>query len=344
MSSLVFYPNTLHSDYLGQWRSYPRFVLNGNYLDLVSKQSAAPAEMIWVQDSALEQEKSRRGDPPNPPLEHRCSYIEDGKPCQWSFNRRYDRDRHEKTHLRADARLENHCPHEFKNLQLGNLRTHIKTVHRDIQHLICQVCRPFVLTADPAGFKQHQAEKHGGPHPAPLPRIVPNPTPPTTPASSPPALSRSTTPERITLVPLATLLCSRPTPTPPMPPTISFIVRAQPTLPAEGPCLQPIIVPHRSREARKPYCGTHSRAIPTLRDFLRNTCGIELTQCHRPTHHRLPSPPTSSSSESELTRSGSPSSSFNDSGFSSPIDQATTSTTALQWPGPPPTPNQVGGS
>ncbi|SJL16519.1 uncharacterized protein ARMOST_20045 [Armillaria ostoyae] len=295
----------------------------------------------------------QRGDPAYPPLEHRCSYIKDGEPCQWSFNRRYDRDRHEKTHLEADARLENlhycplgsHCPHDFKNLQLGNLRTHIKTVHQDIQHLICQVCRPFVLTADPEAFARHQAEKHGGPHPAPSPRIVSNPTPPTTPASSPPALSRSSTPERITLVPLATLDRARPTPTPPMPPPCSFIVRAQPPLPAEGPCLQPIVVPRRPRrEARKPYCRTHSRAIPTLRDFLRDTCGIELTQCHRPTHHRLPSPPTSSSSESELTRSGSPSSSFNGSGFSSPIGQATTSTAALQWPGPPPTPNQIGGS
>ncbi|PBK68028.1 hypothetical protein ARMSODRAFT_1005033 [Armillaria solidipes] len=316
MSSLVFYPNTLHSDYLGQWRSYPRFVLNGNYLDLVSKQSVAPAEMIWVQDSVLEQEKSRRGDPPYPPLEHRCSYTEDGKPCQWSFNRRYDRDRHEKTHLEADARLENlhycplgsHCPHEFKNLQLGNLRTHIKTV------------QPFVLTADPVAFARHQVEKHGGRHPALLPRTVPNLTPPATPAPSPPALSRSSTPERITLVPLATLDRARPTPTPPMPPPYSFIVRAQPPLPAEGLCLQPIIVPRPTRrEARQPYFRTHSRAIPTLRDFLRDTCGIELTQCHRPTH-RLPSPPTSSSSESELTRSGSSSSSLNDSGFSSPID------------------------
>ncbi|KAK0220850.1 hypothetical protein EDD85DRAFT_276669 [Armillaria nabsnona] len=259
-------------------------------------------------------------DPRNSPLEHQCRCFIDGTtaPCPSSFNRKHDRDRHERIHLKGAARVEHlhycplgsHCPHDFKNLQLGNLRTHIKTVHQDIQHLICQVCRPFVLTTDPAAFAQHQAEKHGGRHPAPLPRFVPNPTPPTTPASSPPALSRSTTPERITLVPLATLLRYLPATTPPMPPPCSFIVQAQPPLPAEGPCLKPIIPPRRPREARKPYCRTHTRAIPTLRDFLRNTCGIELTQ-----RHRLPSPPTSSYSESELTRSGSLSSSPNASVF-----------------------------
>ncbi len=197
---------------------------------------------------------------------------------------------------------------------LHRLRLHeahnIYITSRDIQHLICQVCKPFVLTADPAAFARHQAEKHGGWHPAPLPRFVPNPTPPATPASSPPALSRSTTPERITLVPLATLDRARPIPIPPMRPTCSFIVLVQPPLPAEGPCLKPIIPPRRPREARKPYCRTHSSTIPTLRDFLRDTCGIELTQ-----RHRLPSPPTSSSSESELTRSGSLSSSPNASVF-----------------------------
>ncbi len=159
----MFYPNSLDSDYPGQWGSYPRFVLNGNYLDLFSKQSAAPAEMVHDQDSGLEQDKSRvyfyllalsfkvflqlassqespppkfavmvvrlslslslalsfllwnylwtpnllqRGDAPNPPLEHRCNYIEDGKPCQWSFNRRYDRDRHERSHLQGAAPVE----------------------------------------------------------------------------------------------------------------------------------------------------------------------------------------------------------------------------------------------
>ncbi len=60
---------------------------------------------------------------------------------------------------------------------LHRLRLHeahnIYITSRDIQHLICQVCKPFVLTADPAAFARHQAEKHGGWHPAPLPRFVP---------------------------------------------------------------------------------------------------------------------------------------------------------------------------
>ncbi|PBK94346.1 hypothetical protein ARMGADRAFT_1029477 [Armillaria gallica] len=66
------------------------------------------------------------------------------------FNRKHDRDRHERIHLKGAARVEHlhycplgsHCPHDFKNLQLGNLRMHIKTVHRDIQHLICQTQQP----------------------------------------------------------------------------------------------------------------------------------------------------------------------------------------------------------
>ncbi|KAK0484290.1 hypothetical protein EDD18DRAFT_1361305 [Armillaria luteobubalina] len=183
--------------------------------------------------------------------------------------------------------LGNRCPHDFKNLQLGNLRTHIKTVHRDIQHLICQVCRPFVLTAGTAAFERHQAERHSGRRPARPPRTVSNPTPPTTPSLSPPALSRFSTPKTIELVPLATLNRAGPAPAPAKPPHCSFmIVDPRQSLPAEGPCLEPIVPPPHPREARKPYCDrAHSRAIPTLRNFLRDTCGIELTQCHHHAHH-----------------------------------------------------------
>ncbi|PBK68000.1 hypothetical protein ARMSODRAFT_976284 [Armillaria solidipes] len=339
MSSLVLYPNTLHSDYLGQWRSYPRFIVNGNYLDLVSKQSAAPAEM--------------RGDPPNSPLEHKCSFIKDGKPCRWSFNRRYDRDRHERSHLKGAARVEHlhycplgtGCPMKFKTsswptfARTSRLSTHgIYTTSRDIKHLICQVCRPFVLTADPVAFAQHQAEKHGCPQSTPLPRIV---SIPTTPASSSPALSRSTTPVRIALVPLTTLLRALPTPTTPRPPPCSFIVHTKPPR-SESPDLEALLPPCRGDwyVVPKPYRKSHSSIIPMLRDFLRDKCGIELTQCRPPTSCHLPSPPTSSS-ESKLMRSGSPSSSLSASGFSPPISQATTSATTLQWPGSVSTPNPM---
>ncbi|KAK0437384.1 hypothetical protein EV421DRAFT_1739097 [Armillaria borealis] len=308
MSSVLSKQTSLHSDYLGQWRSDPQFVLSGNYLDfgfqtiggsrrdgMQSRFSAGareiegiflPSSLVFLKSSfnlhrckkvrlqilqlwpfvslshllssdLLTLNSLQCGDPPNPPLEHKCSFIKDGKPCKWSFNRRYDCDRHKRSHLKGAARVEHlhycplgtSCPMKFKNLQLANLRMHIKTVHRDIQHLICQMCRPFVLTADPVAFAQHQAEKHGRLHLALLPRIVPNPTPPATLGSSPPTLSRSTTPDRITLVPLATLLRYPPTPTHPMPPSCSFIVHVQLLLPAEGPCLQPIILPHCPREA-----------------------------------------------------------------------------------------------
>ncbi|KAK0501918.1 hypothetical protein EDD18DRAFT_1426391 [Armillaria luteobubalina] len=136
-------------------------------------------------------------------------------------------------------------------------------------------------------FERHQAEHHSGRRPARPPRTVSNPTPPTTPSSSPPALSRFSTPETIELVPLATLNRAGPAPAPEKPPHCSFmIVDPRQPLPAEGPCLEPIVPPPHPREARKPYCDrAHSRAIPTLRNFLRDTCGIELTQCHHLAHH-----------------------------------------------------------
>ncbi|KAK0214385.1 hypothetical protein IW262DRAFT_1466125 [Armillaria fumosa] len=235
--------------------------------------------------------------PHHHPGKHECRYFKNGTTtrCRSSFDRKHDRDRHERIHLEGAARAKylHHCPlgsrcsHDFKNLQLGNLRTHIKTVHRDIQHLICQACRPFVLTADTAALARHQAEHHSRRRPARPPRTVCNPTPPTTPESSPPALSRFSTPETIELVPLAALNRLRPALAPAIPPHYSFtIVDAQQPLPAEGPHLEPIVPPPHPREARKPYSDrAHSRAIPTLRNFLRDTCGIELTQYHHHAHH-----------------------------------------------------------
>ncbi|KAK0476331.1 hypothetical protein IW261DRAFT_1642022 [Armillaria novae-zelandiae] len=227
---------------------------------------------------------------------YECRYFKNGTTtrCRLSFDRQHDCDRHERTHLRGAARAKylHHCPlgsrchRDFKNLQLGNLRTHIKTVHRDIQHLICQICRPFVLTADPAAFARHQAEQHSGWHPAQQPRTVSNPTPPTTPASSPPDLSPPSAPKTIKSVPLATRNRARPVPNPAMYPHCSFMIMdTQRRLPAEGPRLKPIVPPPDPREARTPDYGTQSRALPPLRDFLRDTCGIELTQRRHHAHH-----------------------------------------------------------
>ncbi|SJL16491.1 uncharacterized protein ARMOST_20017 [Armillaria ostoyae] len=223
---------------------------------------------------------------------------------------------------------------KFKNLQLPNLRTHIKTVHRDIKHLICQLCRPFVLTRNPADFARHRAEKHTSPQSAPLPRII------LTLASSLPALSRPITPARITLVPLTTLRRARPTPTTPSPLASSFIVHAKPPC-SESTDLEALLPPccDDCYVVPKPYLKTHSSLIPTLHDFLRDECGIELIP-HHPTHHRLPSLLTSSP-ESELMSSGSSSSSLSTSGFSPPISQTTTSATTLQWPGSVSTPNPM---
>ncbi|KAK0184352.1 hypothetical protein F5146DRAFT_1228744 [Armillaria mellea] len=148
----------------------------------------------------------QRRQPPNPPLEHKCSYAEDGERCKWSFDRRFDCNRHERRHLTGIAREEilHRCPlggacrHRFKTLQLGNLRAHIRNVHEDMRDLICQVCRPFVLATDSEDLARHQAEQHSGQLPAPQHRTVGDATLPPTPVSSPPAVPSSSTSERIT--------------------------------------------------------------------------------------------------------------------------------------------------
>ncbi|KAK0476354.1 hypothetical protein IW261DRAFT_1594996, partial [Armillaria novae-zelandiae] len=143
-----------------------------------------------------------RRDPPNPPLHFKCDYLDDVKPCKWSFKTEHDLHRHQLIHLEGDAREEQlyHCPlgtgcrMRFNSLQLPNLRAHIKTVHRDIKHLICQVCRPFVFIADPVAFARHQAEAHDSDGPQstrPIPRVNPIPA---APAPSSSVISQSIAP------------------------------------------------------------------------------------------------------------------------------------------------------
>ncbi|KAK0441248.1 uncharacterized protein EV420DRAFT_1485705 [Desarmillaria tabescens] len=304
--------------------------------------------MVGNQDSALDGDQAKpreyfrlgfsdfkRGIPPRIPLRYKCILY--GTDCKWSFNRSYDCHRHKRQHLEGDARAEHlhycplgtGCPLDFKNLQLGNLRIHIKTI------------QPFVLTTDLEAFAQHQAEKHGDLQPSALPRIITSPLPSETPVSSPPALSQHTTPAKITLVPLATLIRGQPAPMPPKMLPCSFIQRARLPLP-EDCCLTPIM-PHRHDSwhcaAPTPYkFKAHSRIVPTLRNFLRDDCGIELIPKRRLIHCHLPSlTGPFESPESALMSSGSSSSSPDTSHPGphprSPISQQTTNTSTLRWVG-----------
>ncbi|KAK0214399.1 hypothetical protein IW262DRAFT_1466136 [Armillaria fumosa] len=288
---------------------------------------------------------ARRG-PPYPPLKFRCDYRDGVKRCEWSFKTEHGLHRHQLIHLEGDAREEHlyycrlgtGCPLRFKNLQLPNLRAHIKTVHRDIEHLICQVCKPFMFIADPVAFTQHQAEAHDSPQSTTsIPRITPIPT---APASSSWVISQSKTPERITLVPLETLPRTQPTPITPRHPT-SFIVRTIPPLP-ESLDLEALHPPYCSDWDVAPEDdNTHSSAIPTLREFLWEMCGIELIPAqwaYLPIHRHLSASPTSSTG-SEPTISGSSSSSLSATVFPSPISEPTTSATTLQSLGSLSTPN-----
>ncbi|KAK0200169.1 hypothetical protein DFS33DRAFT_1490607 [Desarmillaria ectypa] len=192
-------------------------------------------------------------------------------------------------------------------------------------------------------FAQHQREKHHDLQPTPLIRIVANPTPPATPASTPPAVLQPSTRAKITLVPLATLIRSRPTPTPPETPPCSFILCANLPLPAN--CrLKPITPCHRRRNqwyvAPTPYyLQKHSSTVPMLRDFLRSVCGIELLPKRRPIRRHLPSPTSSSESEPMSSRSSPFSPSASQSPY--PVSQQTTSTSTLQWVGALTTPNPI---
>ncbi|KAG7441680.1 uncharacterized protein BT62DRAFT_1011248 [Guyanagaster necrorhizus] len=274
-----------------------------------------------------------RGSPPSTPLQFKCFLYssEIGKGCPWSFSRRFDCRRHEKTHLTGDALVEelHYCPlgtgchADFKNLQLSNLRTHIRAVHHDIQHLICQDCMPFVLTADPAAFNRHKIEKHSDLQP--VLHTIHNPTPPAMPVPFPQALPQPST-SKITLAPLSTLI--RHPPAPLLPPPCSIIIRAKLPLP-ENRRLKPI-VPRRRHDwhvaPTRPYIARYLNTVPKLRDFLRDACGVEL----RPprTRRHLPSPVSSS-----MTGSGSVSTSPSASQSTPPTRNATISPPPLQWVG-----------
>ncbi|KAK0501940.1 hypothetical protein EDD18DRAFT_1346506 [Armillaria luteobubalina] len=227
----------------------------------------------------------------------------DAKRCEWSFKTECDLHRHQLTHLEGAALEE----------------------------------RPFVFIADPVAFAQHHTEAHNGPQPTPLPQTSPTPTP----ASSSLVISQSIIPESITSVPLETLPLTWPTPiTQRHPP--SFIVRAILPLPEslDLAALHPPygndwdVVPDEDLDAQ-------SSDVPTLRDFLWETCGIELIPvqwAHHPIHRHLSALPTSST-ESEPTSSGSSSSSLSATVFPPPISESTTSATTLQSLGSLSTPN-----
>ncbi|KAK0214403.1 hypothetical protein IW262DRAFT_270705 [Armillaria fumosa] len=243
--------------------------------------------------------------------------------CEKIFTRPHDLKRHRITHLDGELlEKEKHpCPITEigcgrRMLQLTNLRKHVQSIHRDVEHLVCFDCRPdFQQFPDSAALDNHIRVEHPPkqtqtcqikrrrkttkrpPHPPPSPIDNPydsasdiSPQPPTgtlppMPLAPPPRKSRVELPDSVT-IPMSAF----PTDDPEPPRSTSH--RRPEWYRASQPLPQFEVQPDAPALAPARRCHRTTRKPPTVHKRAQDECGIE-----HPRH--LPSPAASSSSIGE---------------------------------------------